>query len=120
MNKKIIIPSEGVNEIPDGYRPLITNDGKFIAIVPRDMKESDIAWILNYEKELQPNYWEQRRYELAKAAMVELMKYDYYKNDGSDGTYPATGLLSNNHAICHLAVNYADTMIEVLKKRKGE
>ena len=51
---KIIIPHEGVNEIPEGFKPLMTSEGKLVAIVPEEMTRN----------------WEQRRYELAKAAMI--------------------------------------------------
>ena len=33
-NFKIIIPHEGVNEIPKGYKAFMADDGRLIAIVP--------------------------------------------------------------------------------------
>ena len=38
---KIIIPHEGVNEIPKGYKPLMTSEGKLVAIVPEGMTKKD-------------------------------------------------------------------------------
>lgn len=67
-NLKIIIPHEGVNEIPKGYRPLMTSEGKLVSIVPEEMTKKDAYW-LKTERIVQVIDWEQRRYELAKAAM---------------------------------------------------
>ena len=65
---KIIIPHEGVNEIPKGYKPLMTSEGKLVAIVPEGMTKNDVYWIKT-ERIIPVIDWEQRRYELAKAAM---------------------------------------------------
>lgn len=34
---KIIIPHEGVNEIPEGFKPLLTDEGKLVSIIPKGM-----------------------------------------------------------------------------------
>lgn len=65
---KIIIPHEGVNEIPEGFKPLMTSEGKLVAIVPEGMHTRDAYWI-KPERIIPVIDWEQRRYELAKAAM---------------------------------------------------
>lgn len=62
---KIIIPHEGVNEIPEGYKPLITTDGKLMLITQGDITKNDVYW-LESKRCISVINWEQRRYELAK------------------------------------------------------
>ena len=102
---KIIIPHEGVNEIPKGYKPLMTSEGKLVAIVPEGMTKNDVYWIKT-ERIIPVIDWEQRRYELAKAAMQ-----GFCAN-------------SNDHVICSVdvehvsqwSIEYANTMIKLLKE----
>jgi hypothetical protein len=113
---KIIIPNDGVNEIPDGYKPLFTEDGKFVAIIPKNTRKGDFYWLS--AKNATPFIdWEQRRYELAKTAMVELMNYDYYSDDRQHPEQRNSGLLTNMSSVCHCAVSYADKLIQVLKEK---
>lgn len=103
-NMKIIIPHEGVNEIPEGFKPVMTSEGKLVAIVPEGMHTRDAYWIKT-ENIIPVIDWEQRRYELAKAAMIGLCAN------------------SNDHVICsadveHVSewsVGYANAMIAKLK-----
>lgn len=113
---KIIIPKDGVNEIPKGYKPLFTEDGRFIAIVPECLKKADVFW-LSVDNVTPIIDWEKRRYELAKTAMVELMNYEYYNDDRHGENRPNSGLLSNRTSLCHCAVSYADQMIRILKEK---
>lgn len=113
---KIIIPNDGVNDIPNGYKPLFTEDGRFIAIIPESARKEDFYW-LSIENATPFIDWEQRRYELAKIAMVELMNYDYYRDDRQHPEQNNSGLLTNKSSVCHCAVSYADKLIEVLKEK---
>ena len=61
--------------------------------------------------------WEQRRYEIAKEAMIKLMEYDYYRDDATMPNQRNSGLLTNRKPICSCAVSYADELIEQLKNR---
>ena len=112
-NIKIIIPHEGVNEIPKGYKPLFTNDGKFIAIIAEGLNKEDLYW-LEINNVVPVMNSEQRRYELAKAAMQgycsgKIGEMDYDK-------------------VAEIAVKQADALInalgsndnDLLKKRKND
>lgn len=113
---KIIIPNDGVNEIPNGYKPLFTEDGKFVAIIPEGATKRDFYW-LSVNAATPIIDWEQRRFELAKTAMVELMNYDYYRDDRTYSKQRNSGLLTNMKSVCNCAVSYADELIKVLKER---
>lgn len=114
---KIIIPKDGVNEIPKGYKPLFTEDGKFVAIIPDGANKSDFYW-LKVDNVTPIIDWEQRRYELAKTAMIELMNFEYYRDDRKDPNQRNSGLLSNVKPLCSCSVNYADEMIKLLKENQ--
>ena len=106
---KIIVPHEGVNEIPKGYKPLMTSDGKLVSIVPEDMTKNDAYWIKT-ERIVPVIDWEQRQYELAKAAMQGMLSnasYDVYDNSFSN---------ANTELIASSSIKYADEMIRQLKE----
>lgn len=102
---KIIIPHEGVNEIPKGYKPLMTSEGKLVAIVPEGMTKNDVYWIKT-ERIIPVIDWEQRRYELAKAAMQ-----GYCANSLE---YVVSS--ANHENIAEWSVSTADAMIKLLKE----
>lgn len=109
---KIIIPHEGVNEIPEGYKPLMTADGRLVSIVPENMHSNDALWIKS------ANYtsinWEQRRFELAKAAMNGLLGCcSYFKDDTNRMLYAERG---NDSQLVKQSVDIADEMIKQLKE----
>ena len=41
---KIIVPHEGVNEIPEGYKPLLNKEGKLMSIIPEGSTRRDFYW----------------------------------------------------------------------------
>lgn len=100
-NMKIIIPHDGVNEIPKGYKPLFTEDGRFIAIVPEGTTKNDLYW-LKVKNAIPIIDWEQRKYDLVKAVLPTLISLE------SDCTY--TDLVNE-------AIMYAD---DIEKKLKGD
>lgn len=114
-NMKIIIPKDGANEIPKGYKPLFTEDGKFVAIIPEGANKSDFYW-LKIDNVTPIIDWEQRRYDLAKTAMIELMNFEYYRDDRKDPNQRNSGLITNRVPLCSCAIGYADEMVTQLKK----
>lgn len=102
-NLKIIIPHEGVNEIPKGYKPLMTGEGKLVSIVPEQMTNKDVYWIKT-ERIIPVIDWEQRRYELAKAAMQ-----GYIANSNSVVIQSA-----NSKNIAQWSIEVANTLLEKL------
>lgn len=110
---KIIIPHEGVNEIPEGYKPLMTTDGKLVSIVPENMTKNDVYW-LKSERCIPVVDWEQRRYELVKAAMNGLLGCcSYYKDDVNRMLYAER---SDDSQLVKQSVDIADEMIKQLKE----
>lgn len=66
--------------------------------------------VLLEEMETEPINWEQRRYEIAKAAMVGVLASPVV-----EGVNPNPDMID----VCKLSVRFADTLINELK-RKGE
>lgn len=106
---KIIIPHEGVNEIPKGFKPLMSSEGKLVSIVPEGMTKNDAYWVKT-ERIIPIIDWEQRRYELAKAAMQGI-----YSN-----SHPEFAMNTSNETMAEWALMIADAMIEKLKGGKNE
>ncbi|MBS5410709.1 hypothetical protein [Bacteroides thetaiotaomicron] len=102
---KIIIPHEGVNEIPEGFKPLLTDEGKLVSIIPKGMHREDAYWIKT-EKIIPVVDWEQRRYELVKAAMQGYCanSLDYVVRT------------ANSESIAQWSVSMADAVIKQLKE----
>lgn len=101
---KIIIPHEGVNEIPKGFKPLMSSEGKLVSIVPEGMTKNDAYWVKT-ERIIPIIDWEQRRYELAKAAMQGLL---------ANNSYTKINIFSLAEDSC----NCADAIIQRLKGGK--
>lgn len=101
---KIIVPHEGVNEIPKGYKPLMTSDGKLVSIVPEDMTKNDVYWIKS-ERIVPVIDWEQRRYELAKAAMQGFCA----------NSHDSIAVAASSKIVAEWSVGFANAMIEKLK-----
>lgn len=106
---KVIVPHEGVNEIPEGYKPLMTAKGGLVAIVPASMTKDDIYW-LKSERYIPFINWEERRYELAKVAMQGMLSNTSY--DVSDNSFSD----NNTKLIVSSGIKYANEMIKQLKE----
>lgn len=104
---KIIIPHEGVNEIPKGFKPLMSSEGKLVSIVPEGMTKNDAYWVKT-ERIIPIIDWEQRRYELAKAAMQ-----GYCANSLE---YVVSA--ANHESVAEWSISIADIMIKKLKGGK--
>lgn len=103
-NMKIIIPHEGVNEIPEGFKPLMTSEGKLVAIVPEEMTRNDAYWIKS-ERIITVIDWEQRRYELAKAAMQGFCA----------NSHDSIAIAADSKTVTEWSVGFANAMIARLK-----
>lgn len=103
-NMKIIIPHEGVNEIPKGFKPLMTDEGKLVSIIPEGMHREDAYWIKT-EKIIPVVDWEQRRYELAKAAMQGFCA----------NSHDSIAIATDAKTVSEWSVGFANAMIEKLK-----
>lgn len=97
-NFKIIIPHEGVNEIPKGYKAFMADDGRLIAIVPENASADDFMWLQTEEIE-SPINWEQRRFEVAKALISGML---------ANRTFPSEKVIADD---CETAIKYANEMI---------
>lgn len=110
---KIIIPHEGVNEIPEGYKPLMTTDGKLVSIVPENMTKNDVYW-LKSERCIPVIDWEQRRYELAKSAMHGLLGCcSYFQDVNNNMLWAERG---DNSQLVAQSISIADEAIKQLKE----
>ena len=105
---KIIIPHEGVNEIPEGFKPVMTSEGKLVAIVPEGMHTRDAYWIKT-ERIIPVVDWEQRRFELAKAAMQGFCA----------NSHDSIAIAVDSKTVSEWSVGFANTMIERLKGDYG-
>ena len=105
---KIIIPHEGVNEIPEGFKPLLTDEGKLVSIIPKGMHREDAYWIKT-ERIIPVVDWEQRRYELAKAAMQGFCA----------NSHDSIAIAVDSKTVSEWSVGFANTMIERLKGDYG-
>lgn len=101
---KIIIPHEGINEIPEGYKPLMTSEGKLAAIIPEGMRSYDMYWMKS-EKIIPVVDWEQRRFELAKAAMQGFCA----------NSHDSIAIAADAKTVSEWSVGFANAMIEKLK-----
>lgn len=105
---KIIIPHEGVNEIPKGFKPLMSSEGKLVSIVPEGMTKNDAYWVKT-ERIIPIIDWEQRRYELAKAAMQGFCSNPHEQIMSAD-----------SNVVAEWSIGFADAMIKKLKGGKNE
>lgn len=105
---KIIIPHEGVNEIPKGFKPLMSSEGKLVSIVPEEMSKNDAYWV-KAERIIPIIDWEQRRYELAKAAMQGFCSNPHEQIMSAD-----------SNVVAEWSIGFADAMIKKLKGSKNE
>ena len=103
-NMKIIIPHEGVNEIPEGFKPVLTSEGKLGAVVPEGIHTRDAHWIKT-ERIISGVDWEQRRYELAKAAMQGFCA----------NSHDSIAIAADSKTVTEWSVGFANAMIEKLK-----
>lgn len=101
-NFKIILPHEGINEIPKGYRPLVSTTGKLIAIVPKGITEDDFLF-LEVGKAIPEINWEQRRFEVAKSVISGML---------TNRISPPDKTIAND---CETAIKYANEIINQLK-----
>lgn len=105
---KIIIPHEGVNEIPKGFKPLMSSEGKLVSIVSEGMTKNDAYWVKT-ERIIPIIDWEQRRYELAKAAMQGFCSNPHEQIMSAD-----------SNVVAEWSIGFADAMIKKLKGGKNE
>ena len=94
-NFKIIIPHEGVNEIPKGYKAFMTDDGRLVAVVPENATADDFMW-LQTEKLIPLINWEQRRFEVSKAVISGML---------TNRIFPPDKTIAND---CETAIKYAN------------
>lgn len=94
---KIIITHDGVREIPEGYKVLMDDAGRLIAVVLKSATAEDF-------KETPVINWEQRRFEVAKAVISGML---------TNRIFPPDKTIAND---CETAIKYANEMINQLKK----